>query len=249
MRQHRIDLNADVGEGFGSDADLIPLVSSVNIACGAHAGDGDTMRRTIELALRHGVAIGAHPGFADRGNFGRNEIVLPPGEAGALVVEQALALQEMAAAFGAGVGHVKLHGALYNMAARDEALALGIADAIRGTGADWVLVGLAGGRLISAGRALGLRVAEEAFADRLYRRDGSLTPRSEKGAVISEEAAAVRQAVRITSEGSVMASDGTVVPVMADTLCIHGDSPGAVAFATRIREGLAAAGIAIGRLD
>jgi UPF0271 protein len=143
---------------------------------------------------------------------------------------------------------VKLHGALYNMAARDEALALEVAGALRVAGRDWILVGLAGSRLVSAGRALGMRVAEEAFADRLYRNDGSLTPRSENGAVIADEAAAVRQAVRIASEGRVTASDGAAVPVRADTLCIHGDSPGAVVFARRIRAGLTAAGIPVGPL-
>jgi UPF0271 protein len=243
-----IDLNADVGEGMESDADLIPLVSSVNIACGAHAGDEETMRRTIALALRHGAAIGAHPGFADRENFGRKEIVLRPGEAARLVMGQVEALRAIAAGLGARVGHVKLHGALYNLAARDEALSLEIADAVRQSDAHWILVGLSGSRLVSAGRSMGLRVAEEAFADRLYRRDGSLTPRSEKGSVLSDEAAAVRQAVRIASEGMVTSSDGTVIRVKADTLCIHGDSPGAVNFATRIRAGLTAAGIPVARL-
>jgi UPF0271 protein len=240
-----IDLNADVGEGFGSDTELIALVSSVNIACGAHAGDPETMRGTIELALKHGAAIGAHPGFADRENFGRKEMVLPPGEAGRLVVGQVASLEKIAAALGARVGHVKLHGALYNMAARDEKLAREVAGALRESGGDWILVGLAGSRLVSAGRAMGIRVAQEAFADRLYRNDGSLTPRSEKGAVIADEAAAVGQAVRIASEGLVTASDGAAVPVKADTLCIHGDSPGAVTFARRIRAGLAAAGIPV----
>jgi 5-oxoprolinase (ATP-hydrolysing) subunit A len=244
----QIDLNADVGEGFESDANLIPLVSSVNIACGAHAGDRETMRLTIETALRHGVAIGAHPGFADRKNFGRTEIALQPGEAAKLVVGQVAALEEIAARLGARVGHVKLHGALYNMASRDEALATEVADALRKTGPKWVIVGLAGGRLVLAARSMGLRVAEEAFADRLYRSDGSLAPRSEKGSVIADEAAAVRQAVGIASEGRVTASDGIVVALKADTLCIHGDSPGAVVFAARIRDGLAAAGISVGRL-
>jgi UPF0271 protein len=203
------------------------------------------MGRTIEMALRHGVAIGAHPGFADRENFGRKEIVLPPGGAGRLVLGQVAALERIAASLGARVGHVKLHGSLYNMAARDEMLAMEISDALRKSGGDWILVGLAGSRLISAGRALGLRVAEEAFADRLYRSDGSLSPRSEKGAVISEVSAAVRQAVRIAAEGRVTASDGADVELRADTLCIHGDSPGAVEFAARIRGGLSAAGISV----
>jgi UPF0271 protein len=248
-----IDLNADVGEGAGSDADLVPLVTSVNIACGAHAGDPDTMRRTVELAIRHGVAIGAHPGFADRRNFGRAEVFLPPGSAGELVVAQAVLLQEIASALGARVGHVKLHGALYNMAARDTALAEEIAGALaaamRASGAQWTLVALAGSKLIGAGRAAGLRVKGEAFADRAYRPDGTLAPRSEPGSVVADPAAAVRQALAIASEGIVTARDGSLVPVEADTLCIHGDGPGAAELARSIRGGLAAAGIRVRHWD
>ncbi|HXN34817.1 MAG TPA: 5-oxoprolinase subunit PxpA [Opitutaceae bacterium] len=244
-----IDLNADVGEGSGSDAELVPLVTSVNIACGAHAGDPATMRRTVALALSHGVAIGAHPGFGDRVNFGRREVALEPGAAGALVVGQVAELVAIAAPLGARVGHVKLHGALYNMAARDGALAAEIAGALAGAmragGADWALVGPAGSKLLSAGRERGLRVRSEAFADRSYGSDGMLRPRSEAGSVIADAAAAVRQALRIASEGIVTASDGTEVPIAADTLCIHGDSPGAAEFARQIRAALAAAGIAV----
>lgn len=244
-----MDLNADVGEGFGTDAELVPLVTSVNIACGAHAGDPETMRRTVALALGHGVAIGAHPGFADRANFGRREVVLGPGAAGALVVGQVAALQAIALPLGARVGHVKLHGALYNMAARDAGLAAevagALAEAMREGRNDWALVGPAGSMLLAAGRARGLRVRSEAFADRSYRRDGTLAPRSEAGSVIADAAAAARQALRIAAEGIVTASDGTEVPIDADTLCIHGDSPGAVEFARSIRAALAAAGIAV----
>ncbi len=248
-RRESIDLNADVGEGCGQDAELIPLVSSVNIACGAHAGDEAEMRRTVALAMRHGAAIGAHPGFADREHFGRRELALSPSEAAALVVEQVLLLQRVAAGLGARVGHVKLHGALYNMAARDRPLAAAVdgalADAGRLSGAPWELFALAGSELASVGRARGLTVLGEAFADRSYRRDGSLLPRSDPRAVIADEGAAAAQALMIARERSVRAVDGTGVPIDADTICLHGDSPGAVPFARRIRGELAAAGIAV----
>ncbi|HXQ81527.1 MAG TPA: 5-oxoprolinase subunit PxpA [Opitutaceae bacterium] len=249
MSRTSVDLNADVGEGCGFDAELVPLVSSVNIACGAHAGDLDTMRRTVALALRHGASIGAHPGFADREHFGRRELAVSPAEAAALVVEQARLLQKVAAGLGARIGHVKLHGALYNMAAWDTALATAVADALaeanRQTGERWALVALAGSELVSIGRSRGLKVAAEAFADRTYRRDGTLTPRSDPGAVIVDEDAAARQVLRIAREGIVRAADGTEIPVDADTVCLHGDGPRAVSFARRIRGELEAAGIAV----
>ena len=248
-RRGSIDLNADVGEGAGFDGELVPFVSSVNIACGAHAGDLGTMRAAVALALRHGAAIGAHPGFADREHFGRRELPVLPAEAAALVVGQARVLQGVAAGLGARVGHVKLHGALYNIAARDRAVAAAVADAIseaaREFGAPWKLVALAGGELLRAGWSRGLPVAGEAFADRAYARDGSLVARSEPGAVITDAGAAVEQALRIAGEGTVLALDGTAVPVEADTICIHGDSPGAAALARRIRGALESAGIAV----
>ena len=247
-----IDLNADVGEGCASDCDLVPLVTSVNIACGAHAGDRDTMRRSVELALRHGAAIGAHPGLADRENFGRRELSISPAAAAGLVVGQARLLIEVAAELGARVGHVKLHGALYNMAARDGDLARAVASALaedsRASGSPLILVALAGSVLASVGRDLGLRVVGEAFADRTYRRDGTLTPRTEPGAVIADADAAARQALRIARDGSVAAADGAEVRVDAGTLCLHGDSPSVVDFARRIRRELAAAGIDVVRM-
>jgi UPF0271 protein len=239
-----IDLNADVGEGCASDRDLVPLVTSVNIACGAHAGDRDTMRRSVELALRHGAAIGAHPGFADRENFGRRELSITPAAAAGLVMGQARMLIEVAAELGGRVGHVKLHGALYNMAARDGNLARAVASALAGESRPpLVLVALAGSVFASVGRDLGLRVVGEAFADRTYRSDGTLTPRTEPGAVIADADAAARQALRIAREGRVAAADGAEVSVDAGTLCLHGDSPSAVDFARRIRREFAAAGI------
>jgi UPF0271 protein len=244
-----IDLNADVGEGFATDAELVPLVSSVNIACGAHAGDIETMRRTVALAVRHGAAIGAHPGFADRENFGRRERPIAPAEAAALVIAQARLLESVARGLGARVGHIKLHGALYNMASRDPVLAAAIASAMaeagRASGASWTLVALAGSPLLSIARGLGLTVAGEGFADRTYRGDGTLTPRSEAGSVIDDEAAAAQQAVRMAREGRVRTADGADLAIAADTLCIHGDGPHAVSLATRIRDGLLQAGITL----
>jgi len=248
-RAGAIDLNADVGEGCGSDAELVPLVSSVNIACGAHAGDEASMLEALRLAVRHGVAIGAHPGFADREHFGRREQRVEPAEAAELVTGQTRILKALAGRLGAAVGHVKLHGALYSMAARDRALAAAIASALaedaQRSGSPWVLVALAGSVLATAGRARGLRVIEEGFADRAYRRDGTLVPRSEPGAVIGDPGAASRQALLIAREGAVVAQGGERVSVDAGTICIHGDGPGAADLARRIRRDLEAAGIAV----
>jgi UPF0271 protein len=251
MKRTTIDLNADVGEGCGHDEGLVPLVSSVNIACGAHAGDEETMRWAVALALRHGAAIGAHPGFADRENFGRKELSINPTAAAGLVLGQARRLREIAADLGARVGHVKLHGALYNMAARDRALATAIAAALAAEPGDsgnrWILVTLADSVMASVGREHGLRVVGEAFADRSYRRDGSLTPRSEPGAVIADAGAAAHQALRIAAEGIVRNADGEDIRIDAETLCLHGDGASAIEFARRIRREFAAAGIAVRR--
>jgi UPF0271 protein len=249
MRRASIDLNADVGEGIGSDSDLVPLVSSVNIACGAHAGDEGTMRRAIGLALGRGVAIGAHPGFADRENFGRKELAIHPAAAAGLVIGQLRMLQAVAAPLGATVGHVKLHGALYNMASRDRALAGAIAEALaaesRASSRQLVLVALAGSVLASVGRESGLRVIGEAFADRSYRTDGTLTPRSEPGAVVGDIERAARQACQIATTGTLTSADGAEVLVDAGTICIHGDGPAAVDLARRIRAELASCGIRV----
>lgn len=223
----RIDLNCDLGEGAGHDAELMPLITSANIACGAHAGDAATMRATVALAQQHGVAIGAHPGYEDREYFGRREIRLAPGDVEALVERQVRLLREMTA-----VAHVKPHGALYNLAARDAAVAREVAAAVSAVDAGLALVALRGSELVRAGRACGLRVAEEVFADRTYQADGSLTPRSEPGAVITDEAEAVAQAMRLVRDG-------------ADTICLHGDGVHAVAFARRLNAELRNAGIAI----
>jgi UPF0271 protein len=241
----RLDLNCDLGEGAGQDAALMPLVTSANIACGAHAGDATTMRATVELALQQRVAIGAHPGFADRANFGRRELALSPREVGTLVLEQTRALQEIARAAGGWVTHVKPHGALYNLAAREANVARAIAAAVRECDAQLVLFGLAGSWSITAARECGLRVASEVFADRTYQPDGSLTPRSQPNALITDEAEAVAQVLRMVRERRVRTVTGADVTIEADTVCLHGDGAHAVAFARRLRAELAAAQIEV----
>ncbi len=242
---HRIDLNCDLGEGAGHDAELMAFITSANIACGGHAGDADSMRTAVALAVRHGVAVGAHPGLNDREGFGRREQPLTPAQAHELVAAQVRALQQIARDAGARLTHVKPHGALYNMAARDAALAQAVAAAVREADPQLVLVGLAGSRLPAAGRACGLRVAGEVFADRSYEPDGALTPRSRPGALVTDEAVAAARVLRMVRDGRVRAADGTDVPVQADTVCIHGDGPRAVATARRLHQELRRAGIAL----
>lgn len=245
-----VDINCDIGEGFGAwtlgaDAAILSQVSSANIACGFHAGDAATMRRTVALALDHGVALGAHPGLPDLAGFGRRVIEISPDEAYEMVVYQVGALAAFAAARGARLAHVKPHGALYNMAATREALADAIARAVRDVDAELLLFGLAGSALVAAARTNEVQPIEEVFADRRYLPDGTLVPRSRPGAVIDETDAAVRQAVAMVRDGSVTAIDGSRVRVRADTICIHGDTPGAADHARSLREALGAAGIEV----
>lgn len=230
-----IDLNCDLGEGAGHDAELMALITSANIACGIHAGDGGTMRGAVELALRHGVAIGAHPSLNDREHFGRRELPVTPDEVHLLVLTQTRLLRIIARQCDTRVAHVKPHGALYNMAARDPALAVAVAAAVREADPELILFGLAGSELIKAGQARGLRVAREVFADRTYQPDGSLTPRTQPGALIEDANAAVAQVRQLVLNGAVTATDGTVVPLAADTICLHGDGPHAVFFANRLK--------------
>jgi len=244
-----IDLNADVGEStglwsLGEDEALIPLVTSVNVAAGFHAGDPVVMERTISLAVRAGAAIGAHPGYPDLAGFGRRAMGLTPAEIEAAVLYQVGAVAAFARAAGAELRHVKAHGALYNRAARDPDAAAAIARAVRRFSVDLVLVGLAGSALVAAGRDAGLAVAEEAFADRGYEADGSLRSRDRPGAVLHEPAAAAAQALAI-ARGTLTASDGSPLRLRADTLCVHGDLPGAAARARAVRETLIAAGVEI----
>jgi 5-oxoprolinase (ATP-hydrolysing) subunit A len=239
----RIDLNCDLGEGAGHDAELMPFITSANIACGGHAGNVTSMRTALELAARHGVAAGAHPGFNDPAHFGRRELPMPPSEVHDLVVDQIRALLGVARVVGTGLVHVKPHGALYNLAARDPAVARAVAGAVREVDAQLVLYGLAGSRLPEAGRACGLRVASEIFADRSYEPDGSLTPRTETGALVVDEHAAAAQVLTALRDGWLRARDGTRLELRADTVCVHGDGPRAVTLARTLRTELTKAGI------
>jgi len=246
----RIDLNCDMGESFGpwkmgADAEVMPNITSANVACGAHAGDPGVMRRTIRAAKQHGVAVGAHPGFADLQGFGRREMQADPAEVEDSLIAQIGALAAMARAEAAPLRHVKAHGALYNMAARDRKLADAVARAIKAFDASLVMFGLPKSPLIEAGIAAGLRVAAEGFADRSYEADGSLTPRSRPGAVIHDAAVVVDRAVRMVRDGVVLTSEGREIPLKVDTICVHGDTPGAPDLTRRIRAGLEAAGISV----
>jgi 5-oxoprolinase (ATP-hydrolysing) subunit A len=247
----RIDLNADVGESLGpwpmgDDARLIPLVSSVNVACGFHAGDPLTIQRTVATAVAHGIAIGAHPGYPDLVGFGRRELDMTAEDLEASIVYQVGAVAAFARAMGSEVRHVKAHGALYNRAARDPSVAASVARAIRSMSPDLILVGLAGSAMLEAAAEAGLAVAAEAFADRAYEPDGSLRSRRLEGAILPTPEAAAAQALAIARDGRVRAYDGTDLAVRADTICIHGDTPGAVDVARAVRTALESAGIEIG---
>jgi UPF0271 protein len=250
----QIDLNCDLGESFGAwtmgaDAAVMPYISSANIACGFHAGDPDTMRRTVDLAIRAKVAIGAHVSLPDLAGFGRREMRVSADEAHAMTLYQVGALAAFVQAAGARLGHVKPHGALYNMAARDATLADAIARAVHAFDPALRLVGLAGSELPRAGTRIGLAVAHEAFSDRRYQDDGSLTPRGEAGAVIDDIGAAVTQALAIARGEPVATRTGGTLVVHADTLCVHGDRADAGEFARRLHAGLLAADIAVACLQ
>lgn len=232
----RPDINCDTGEGIGNDAALMPFISSANIACGFHAGDEATMRRTVQSALQHGVALGAHPSFLDREHFGRQEMACTTGEVYELVVDQVRILERIARDYGGKLHHVKPHGALYNMAARDGELAAAIVRAVKECGAGLVLYGLSGSHLIAEAKAAGLRTASEVFADRRYGDDGRLMPRSQQGALIEDVEQAVRQVVQMVREGTVTSVTGKKIPIVAETICIHGDGKHAVALARRLAE-------------
>jgi len=221
----------------------MPNITSANIACGAHAGDPGVMRRTVRMAKRHNVSVGAHPGFADLQGFGRREMQADPAEVEDSLLAQIGALAGIALAEGVTVRHVKAHGALYNMAARDAKLAGAIARAIKSFDPALIMFGLPKSAMIDAGLAAGLRVAAEGFADRAYEPDGSLTPRSRAGAVIHDPAVVVERAVRMIRDGIVTTPDGKNIPLKVDTICVHGDTPGAAGLTKRIRAGLEAAGI------
>ncbi|HEY7056374.1 MAG TPA: 5-oxoprolinase subunit PxpA [Vicinamibacterales bacterium] len=243
-----IDLNCDMGESFGpwrmgADEAVLPYITSANIACGAHAGDPSVMRRTVRLAREAGVSVGAHPGFPDLQGFGRRELKADPREMEDWIVAQIGALAAIARAEGAVLRHVKAHGALYNLAVRDRALAEAIARAIASVDRSLIMFGLPKSAMTDAGADAGLRVAAEGFADRAYEPDGSLTPRSKPGAVIHDPEVVVRRAVRMVRDRVVLTPDGREIALQVDTICVHGDTPGADELVRRIRAGLEAAGI------
>jgi UPF0271 protein len=246
----RIDLNCDMGEvpeaiADGTQESLMRSITSVNIACGGHAGDERTMKTTIEQALRWKLAIGAHPGYADRANFGRVELNLPEREIADSVYEQVCRLAEIAAGCGARVVHVKPHGALYNQAVKNRGIAEAIADGVARWDKGTVLVGLAGSPMLDVFRQAGFAVAAEAFADRRYEADGTLRSRKFEDALIRNPEEAAWQALGIAERGLVIASDGSEVAVDAQTLCIHGDTPGAPAIAAAVARTLREAGVSL----
>lgn len=245
-----VDLNCDLGESFGAyklgrDSEVLKYVTSANVACGFHAGDQATMRKTVKLALEHGVAIGVHPGLEDLIGFGRRDMDISPEEAYDLVVYQIGALWAFVKAEGAKLQHVKAHGSLYNMAVKNAALAEAIAAAVYRVDPELILYGLAGSELITAGNKTGLRTVSEVFADRTYQSDGSLTSRRQPDSLITDDEVSLKQVIRMVSEGKVLSQQNIDIPIQADTICIHGDGIHAVEFAAKIRTALEAAGIAV----
>jgi UPF0271 protein len=246
----RIDLNADVGESFGAytighDAGLMASITSANIAAGFHGGDPSVLRATVRLAAAHGVAIGAHPGFPDLAGFGRRELHVTPREAEDAILYQIAAVAGVAAAEGATLRHVKAHGALFNMAARDPDLAGALARAVAAFDRSLVLFASPGSAMVDAARKLGIPVALEVFADRAYEADGRLASRQQAGSVIHDLRTVVARAVRMATEHAVVSLDGTVLPIDADTMCIHSDTPAADRLAAEIRSALEAAGVTV----
>jgi len=239
-----MDINSDMGEGFGAwdmgnDALLLDYITSTNIACGWHAGDPARMKKLVEMASKRGVRIGAHPGLPDLEGFGRREMAISEQDAYNYVLYQAGALKAFVDAIGNKLHHVKPHGALYNQAAKDIKLARGIAQAVKDLGSEVILFGLAGSCLIDAAKELNVPVWQEVFADRRYTKEGFLVPRTQAGAVIEDEAEALNQVISMSKNGKVIGIDGSEIKIQADTLCIHGDNPHAVEFAKRIKGALA----------
>jgi 5-oxoprolinase (ATP-hydrolysing) subunit A len=246
----QIDLNSDLGESFGrwtlgNDSGLMKSITSANVACGYHAGDPGVMRDTVRMARDAGVVVGAHPGFPDLAGFGRRNMAASSREVEDFVLYQIGALGAIAAAEGVRLHHVKAHGALYNMAIRDRGLAEAIARAVASFDPSLILFALPGTELLRAGEAAGLRVAAEGFADRAYEPDGSLTPRSRPGAVIHSADEAIGRAIRMARDGVVRATNGTDIPMRVETICTHGDTPGAHELTRLLRAGLEAAGISV----
>jgi len=244
----KVDLNSDLGESFGNyklgcDAEVLKYVTSANIACGFHAGDPTVMRETVKLALVNGTALGAHPGLPDLQGFGRRNMAITPKEVYDITVYQIGALYAFAKAEGACLQHVKAHGALYNMAAKDKKLAEALAESVYAVNPEMVLFGLAGSEMIIAAEKLGLKTASEVFADRSYQQDGSLTPRNMAGAMITEESVALAQVMKMVINGRVATLAGEEITLKADTICVHGDGAKAIEFTKKIRSSLLEAGV------
>ena len=232
------EINCDMGEGCANDAQLMPYIHAANIACGYHAGDETTMWETVKLALQYKVSIGAHVSFLDRGNFGRSEIRLPPEEVYELVLQQLIILQEIVTSFDTSIGHVKPHGALYNMSALDRSLAAAIARGVKDFDHQLVLYGLSGSHSIEEAKKIGLATRQEVFADRSYQDDGRLTSRQLPGALITDPEKAWQQVMQMVTGGTVTTVSGRIIPVVAETICVHGDGEQALPILQRIHEGL-----------
>ncbi len=242
---HTIDLNCDMGEGMPHDADIMPHMSSVNIACGYHAGNEEIMKRTIDIALHYNIAIGAHPGFADKENFGRKEIYLSREGYYDLIIEQLTILKKITDSFNTTIHHVKPHGALYNMSARDKTLAAIIAQAVKDFYDKLILYGLSGSESIREAKALHLQTANEVFADRTYQDNGTLTPRSQINALIEDENVSVQQVLQMIIQKTVTSVNNKTIPIIGETICIHGDGTHAVSFAQLIHQNLKQNNIAV----
>ncbi len=246
----RIDLNCDLGESFGAytigmDEDVIPYITSANIACGFHAGDPAVMERTVGLCRKHQVSIGAHPGFPDLIGFGRRNIQVSPAEAKAYVLYQIGAMQAFCHAAGIRLSHVKPHGALYNMAGNDYELAMAVCEAVKAADSSLRLLALSGSQMIAAAQDTGLASISEVFADRAYKSDGTLVPRGQQGAVIEDEDQAIARIIRMVKDGVVTSIDGCDIPIRADSVCVHGDGAKALAFVRQIRNSLYIDGIEV----
>lgn len=237
-QQKNIDLNCDMGEGIGNDEAIMPFINSANIACGFHAGNTDSIKKTIDLALQHGVKIGAHFSYRDKENFGRKEMQLPPEKLYSIIMDQLIKIDLIAKQKGAALQHVKPHGALYNMAAKNSLIAQTIATAVKDFDETLVLYGLSSSYLIGEAKAIGLATASEVFADRTYGDDGNLTPRSQPNALIEDEAKCMQQVMQMINEGTVTTTSGKIIPIVAETICIHSDGKYALQFAKKIKEAL-----------
>ncbi|PYZ91631.1 lactam utilization protein LamB [Salipaludibacillus keqinensis] len=254
MKEITIDLNSDIGESFGlytigQDELVLDYITSANIACGYHAGDHNVMNHTVKMAIEKGVAIGAHPGLPDLIGFGRRKMEVTREDVYNMVIYQVSSLQGFVHIHGGKLNHVKPHGALFNMAAKDPVTAQAIASAVADVDPSLVLYGLAGSELIRAGRESGLTVAEEIFADRTYQPDGTLTPRTDQDAVIHDADKAKRRVLRMVTEGIVKAVDGTEIPINADTLCVHGDEQQALLFVQELKQMLLENGVSVKAVD